>query len=381
MLTGRTMQTEGIVKIRTQELEKEIASRKKIIQQRNDHNKVLQVIASPAPLSDILELIVNITETNHPDCLCSILLLDDQGKHLHLGVAPSLPEFYNQAIDGIAIGDGVGSCGTAAYKGQRVIIEDIYQHPYWQDFVVLAKQAGLAACWSEPIFSSTQRVLGTFAVYHRTPNYPGTELLAEINEFTQLASIAIERKLSEEKITQLAFFDPLTNLPNRRFFMANLEKALSSDIRHKTNGALLYLDLDHFKTLNDSLGHDIGDELLIQVANRLKQCVRDEDSVARLGGDEFVLLLSCREISRNIMLEHALTLAERVQRDLQAPYQLKEHIHYITPSIGITLVPNFNSTPGEVLKQADTAMYHAKNKGRNVSTLNFTVNIKNSEIS
>jgi diguanylate cyclase (GGDEF)-like protein len=113
----------------------------------------------------------------------------------------------------------------------------------------------------------------------------------------------------------------------------------------------------------------------------LANYLRDEDSVARLGGDEFVLLLSCREISRDIMLEHALTMAERVQRDLQAPYQLKEHIHYITPSIGITLVPNFNSTPGDVLKQADTAMYHAKNKGRNVSTLNFTVNIKNSEIS
>ncbi|MGR8998093.1 MAG: EAL domain-containing protein [Gammaproteobacteria bacterium] len=365
MLTGRTMQTESIVKIRTQELEKEITRRKIIIQQRNDHNKVLQAIASPVPLPDILELIVNTAEQNHPDSLCSILLLDEEGKHLHSGVAPSLPEFYNKAINGIAIGDGIGSCGTAAYKGQRVIIEDIYKHPYCQDFVVLAKQAGLAACWSEPIFSSTHRVLGAFAVYHRTPTYPDAELLAQIKELTQLASIAIERKLSEEKITHLAFFDALTNLPNRRFFMTNLEKALSSDIRHKTNGALLYLDLDHFKVLNDSLGHDIGDELLIQVANRLKQCVRDEDTVARLGGDEFVLLLCSREISQDKMLEHALTMAERVQTALRAPYQLKEHIHHITPSIGITLMPHPNITPGELLKQADTAMYHAKNRGRN----------------
>ena len=365
MLTGRTMQTERIVKIRTQELENEIARRKKIIQQHNDHNKVLQAIASPAPLSDILELIVKTAEQNFPDSLCSILLLDEEGKHLHTGAAPSLPEFYNQAIDGIAIGDSVGCFGTAAYKGQRVIIEDIYQHPDCRDFVELATQARLSACWSEPIFSSTQRVLGTFTVYHRTPNYPETELLTEINELAQLASIAIERRLSEEKVTQLAFFDALTNLPNRRFFMANLEKALSSDIRHKTNGALLYLDLDHFKTLNDSLGHDIGDELLIQVANRLKQCVRDEDTVARLGGDEFVILLSCREASQDVMIEHALTLAERVQAALQSPYQLKEHIHHITPSIGITLIPNPNITPGDLLKQADTAMYHAKNKGRN----------------
>lgn len=365
MLTGRTMQTEGIVKIRTQELEKEITWRKKIIQQHNDHNKVLQAIASPAPLSDILELIANTIERNYPNCLCAIHLLDEEGKHLHSGAAPSLPEFYIHALDGIAIGDGAGSCGTAAYRGQRVIIEDLDQHPNCQDFVVLAKQAGLAACWAEPIFSSTHRVLGTLSIYHRTPNYPDTELVTEINELAQLASIAIERKLSEKKVAHLAFFDALTNLPNRRLFMANLEKALSSDKRHKTNGALLYLDLDHFKTLNDSLGHDIGDELLIQVANRLKQCIRDEDTVARLGGDEFVLLLNCREISPDIMLEHALTMAERVQKALQAPYQLKKHIHHITPSIGITLVPNLNITPGEILKQADTAMYYAKNRGRN----------------
>jgi diguanylate cyclase (GGDEF)-like protein len=365
MLTGRTMQTEDIVKIRTQKLEKEIASRKKIIQQHSDHNKVLQAIAGTATLSNILELIVKTAEQNFPDSLCSILLLDQEGKHLHSGAAPSLPEFYKQAIDGITIGDGVGSCGTAAYKGQRVIVEDIDQHPYCQDFVELAKQAGLASCWSEPIFSSTQRVLGTFAVYHRTTSYPDSELLTEIKELAQLASIAIERKFSEEKVTHLAFFDALTNLPNRRLFMSNMEKALASDLRHKTNGALLYLDLDHFKTLNDSLGHDIGDELLIEVANRLKQCVRDDDTVARLGGDEFVLLLSCREISQDTMIEHALTTAERVRIALQAPYQLKGHVHYITPSIGITLVPYPNITAGELLKQADTAMYHAKNKGRN----------------
>ncbi|MDD5461879.1 MAG: EAL domain-containing protein [Methylococcales bacterium] len=369
MLTGRTMQTEGVVKIRTQELENEIARRKIIIRQRNDHNKVLQAIASPALLPDILELIVHTAERNYPDSLCSILLVDEEGKHLYSGAAPSLPEMYKKATDGIPVSDNMDCCGTAAYKGQRVIIEDIFQHPYSESLVTLAKQAGLAACWSEPIFSSIQKVLGVFVVYHRTPHYPDAEMLTQINELAQLASIAIERKLSEEKITHLAFFDALTNLPNRRYFMANLEKALSSDTRHNTYGALLYLDLDHFKVLNDSLGHDIGDELLIQVANRLKQCIRDEDTVARLGGDEFVLLLSCREISQDKMLDHALTTAERVQTNLQSPYQLKEHIHHITPSIGITLMPHSNLTSGELLKQADTAMYHAKNRGRN--TISF----------
>lgn len=159
------------------------------------------------------------------------------------------------------------------------------------------------------------------------------ELLTEINELAQLASIAIERKLSEEKVTHLAFFDALTNLPNRRLFMANLEKTLSSDKRHKTNGALLYLDLDHFKTLNDSLGHDIGDELLIQVANRLKQCVRDEDSVARLGGDEFVILLSCTGYHAGTRLNDGGAGAKRPTGALSAkrtyPLYHAQHWYYL----------------------------------------------------
>ncbi|MGZ8152852.1 MAG: diguanylate cyclase domain-containing protein [Methylovulum sp.] len=365
MLTGRNMQTESVIKIRTQELENEIAQRKKIIQQRNDQNLVLQAIVSPNSLGDILTLIIKLMEQNYPDSLCSILLLDEQGKHLYLGAASSLPEFYNQAIDGIAVAYGQGSCGTAVYLGQRVIVEDIQHHPYWRGFSELAKRANLAACWSEPIISSTQQVLGAFAIYHRTPYCPDATLLSEVNDYAKLASIAIEKKYSEEQIANMAFFDPLTNLPNRRLFLDRLEKALSKGLRHKTYGAILYLDLDNFKALNDTFGHHIGDELLIQVAKRLKECIRDEDTVARLGGDEFVILLNCNELTLEIMLEHALTMAERVQSSLQKTYQLKEHSYQITPSIGITLMPQADVSPDDLLKQADTAMYYAKNRGRN----------------
>lgn len=369
MLTSRTMQTEGLVKIRTSELEEEIAERKKIIQQRNDHNKVLQAIVSTLPLADVLKLIIDIAEENHPDSLCSILLLDATGQYLHTGAAPSLPEFYNQAINGVAIGYGVGSCGTAAFTGQRVIVENIQQHPFWQGYTELAAQAELASCWSEPIFSSNRQVLGTFAIYHHSPRAPSPALLGEIHDFAQLASIAIEKKYAEEKISHLAFFDALTNLPNRRLFLDRLEQSLANAARKHANGALLYLDLDHFKTLNDSLGHPIGDELLIQVAKRLKDCLRDEDTVARLGGDEFVILMNCRNITPEAMFEHALTMAERVQAALQEAYYLKGYTHHITPSIGITLLPQPFITSEELLKQADTAMYHAKNKGRN--TISF----------
>lgn len=365
MLTGRTLRTEDLVKIRTLELKKESNERQIIIRQHSDHNQILQAIASPAPLPDILNLIVSTTEKQFPASLCSILLLDEQEQHLTLGVAPSLPEFFIQTLEGMTVGEGICDFGTTAATGKRVIIENIEVHAYWRNFFGLAKQAGLAASWSEPILSSMNQILGVFTVYHRSPHYPEQSLLSEVCDLAQLASIAIERRSSEKQIIHLAYYDALTNLPNRRLFLDHLEKTLAGALRHHTHAALLYLDLDHFKTLNDSLGHDIGDELLIQVANRLKQCIRDEDTVARLGGDEFVLLLSGREISKESMFEHALSTAERVQSTLEVPYQLKEHIHHITPSIGITLMPQPGTTPGELLKQADTAMYHAKNRGRN----------------
>ncbi|NOT11813.1 MAG: EAL domain-containing protein [Methylococcaceae bacterium] len=365
MLTGRTLSIQDLVKIRTCELKRESNERQLIIQQHRGHNKILQAIASTEPLRDILHLIVCTSEKQFPGSVCSILLLHERGTYIHKVIAPNLPDYFVQALEGLAIGEGVCDFGTAAFIGQRVITENIEQHPYWQKLAYPAKQAGLAASWSEPILSSSHQTLGVFTVYHRTPFLPADAILSETFHLAQLASIAIERRASEKQIIHLAYYDALTNLPNRRLFFDQLEKTLAEAVRYKTHAALLYLDLDHFKTLNDSLGHDIGDELLIQVANRLKLCVRDEDTVARLGGDEFVLLLSSRETSKESMQERALTTAERVQSTLEVPYKLKGHIHHITPSIGITLIPQPDTTPGELLKQADTAMYHAKSQGRN----------------
>ena len=373
MLTGRALQTENIVKLRTAELEDEIAERKRMLARRNDQNLLLQAIVDETPLTDVLTMIVKMSEQLFPGSLSSILLLDEKKERLHLGAAPNLPSFYNEVIDGFVIGDGVGSCGTAAYLGERVIVESIKNHAFWHDYQEIAEQADLASCWSEPVFSSKKEVIGIFAIYHRHPYRPTQEALDDIENITQLASIAIEKKQAEQQIARLAFFDALTGLPNRRLFMDRLEQSITKVINNRHSSALLYLDLDHFKTLNDALGHDTGDELLIQVANRLKTCVRDEDTVARLGGDEFVLLLGGQEDS-NSLFDHALTIAERVQVALLAPYHLKGYIHHISSSIGITLLdknlPTEKTiTTAELLKQADTAMYHAKQRGRN--TISF----------
>ena len=166
------------------------------------HNGILQLVSQGAPLHDILSTLVARVEELHPASLCSILLLDAEGKHIRHGAAPSLPEFYCRAIDGAAIGDGVGSCGTAAYRGERVVVEDIQNHPYWTNFRELAGQAGLGACWSQPFKDRTGRVLGTFAIYHRQPTAPTAAEIALIEEYASLACVAVERDLAEEALKE-----------------------------------------------------------------------------------------------------------------------------------------------------------------------------------
>ena len=186
-----------------------------------------------------------------------------------------------------------------------------------------------------------------------------------IGSFTDLT----QRKQSEVAIHNLAFYDPLTGLPNRRLLTDRCQQALVSSVRTGKRGALLFIDLDHFKTINDTLGHSIGDLLLQQVAARLSSCVRKGDTVARLGGDEFVVMLE--DLSENTVTaaEQTESVGENILATLSLPYLLDSHEHRNTPSIGATLFSGKQQSIGELFKQADIAMYQAKQAGRN--TLRF----------
>ena len=594
----------------------DITERKKTDDYEQFRSNILEQLTTNKPLSTILEALALGVEQINPAMLCSILLLDDDGKHFVKGIAPSLPDFYNEAIKGVEIGIGVGSCGTAAFTGEPVIVEDIATHPYWTPYKELAAKADLGACWSQPIYSSLKQVLGTFAIYHRVAHMPVASDIYLIEQSAKLASLAIERKQAEadlirselkfhslydstsdallmlteqgffecnnaalkmfgcanqeelcsyhpadlsppiqwcgtdsmilakqyittamkndnisfewlhkrvdtgqifmaevllstmfldgklvlqttirdittrkqnemelriaatafesqegmlvtdannkilrinsavtaitgytaeevvgknprifqsgrqdanfyaamwksinttgtwqgeiwnrrkndevypeyltitvvrnqndiitnyvatftditfrkaavDKIEQLAFYDPLTGLPNRRLLQDRLKPALASSRRSGRQGALLFVDLDNFKMLNDTQGHDMGDLLLQQVAQRLESCMREGDIVARLGGDEFVVMLED-------LGEHAIeaaTLAElignKILTILNQPYLLGMHEYRNTPSIGATLFNNYDQSVDQLLKQADIAMYQAKASGRN----------------
>ena len=173
-----------------------------------------------------------------------------------------------------------------------------------------------------------------------------------------------ERKASEQRIHRLAYYDALTHLPNRTLFQDRLHTALQAAERQKSWVVLMFLDLDRFKPINDSLGHAAGDRMLKEMATRLLGCVDDDDTVARMGGDEFTLLLQPRA-NREIALNRAIHVAEQILASLVKPFVLEGREFFVTASIGIALSPQDGNELSQLMKNADTAMYHAKERGKN----------------
>lgn len=194
----------------------------------------------------------------------------------------------------------------------------------------------------------------------RKPTEPGEE-----ERFIAIARDITERKITEEAIQYLAFHDSLTGLPNRRLFNDRLHSALVSSHRQQQHGALMFLDLDKFKQLNDTHGHDVGDLMLQEVARRLLQNIRAVDTVARLGGDEFVVLIQALSADQQEARMHASTVGHKILASMNEPYLLSDRHHTTSPSIGIALFNGEHVPPAEILKQADIAMYQAKSLGRN----------------
>jgi diguanylate cyclase (GGDEF)-like protein/PAS domain S-box-containing protein len=187
----------------------------------------------------------------------------------------------------------------------------------------------------------------------------------EISHYVGTMTDITERKAAEARIEHLAYHDPLTLLPNRRLLLDRLQQALAAAARRETQGALLFIDLDNFKLLNDTRGHDAGDQLLVEVAQRLLTCVREEDTVARVGGDEFMILLNNLGTQTRQAIRSSSPVAEKIISVLGQPYVIDGHTHYVTPSVGITLFSGNHISVPELMKQADIAMYQAKSDGRN----------------
>ncbi|WP_409439533.1 EAL domain-containing protein [Psychromonas sp. GE-S-Ul-11] len=457
--------------------------------------KILTKIALGDPLQEILESIcISIEELiDDKTAKCSILKLVDN--LLYSIASPSIPNTYSEVIDGVTIGPSAGSCGTAAFIGERVLVEDISNSPLWEGFKNIAKDHQFQSCWSTPIISTKSEVLGTFAIYYDSPKSASQECLNLIDYFVHLSSIAIEksndashmrklikdlkvtnqnlnafikvipdpaiiitkeglylnvyaasenllsdpiqdlvgksihdilskddakmaldkinktlqtneiqvfeytltiraneyifegrtikidydnqshvlwvirditnRKNSENEVKKLVYYDPLTNLPNRRLLTERIGDCVEKIKQDNTISVLLFLDIDNFKRINDSLGHSAGDQLLIQSAERLATVLGDVNTLARIGGDEFVILED--EIADNIQQakSNVIKLVQKIQKIFIEKFEIGKLAFQISASIGIYLIDKNHANSDNILKFADTAMYRTKFKGGN----------------
>ncbi len=324
--------------------------------------RILESIAAGSDLQQVFNSLCLLLEQQSPGVLCSILLLDAEAGRMRAGAAPSLSHEVAAALDGLVIGEGTGSCGTAAYRGEAIFVTNVATDPVWALYRDFAIGHNIHACWSTPFLSQAGEVLGTFALSHCIPCEPTAHHLEMMKTAAHLASIAVEGHRAAAQLKQQALYDALTGLPNRVLFLEQLQQRLhqqNQQNQQQSGFAVLFLDVDQFKLINDSLGHTVGDQMLIEIAQRLQHCLSSQETFARLSGDEFAILLNTVEDTAQ-----AQVLANELQMALSQPLKLKEHEVFASVSIGIAHSSNSYGYAEELLRDADTAMYRAKALGR-----------------
>lgn len=460
----------------------DISLRKMAEQREKMRQHTLEKVAKGSTLQEIMLQVIQSVESIYHGAMCSILLIDKEGKELLSVTAPSVPSFFRNAINDAGNGIGAGCCAATALTGARVIVEDIAAHPYWENCKDLGASENTGSFWSESIRSTSGLVLGIFAIYRKEPSVPDQQKIALIESAVNLLGIAIERiraqeelhlasyiytnisegvlvsdanhkiialnsaftkmtgysldeirgkhpfllhsdrhdadffdnmrqeitqrghwqgeiwnrrkdgetfltwltinairnekgdiqryisigsditnkARSDELIWRQANYDFLTSLPNRYMFQDRLDQEIRKSLREKSLLALLFIDLDHFKDVNDTLGHSVGDKLLVKAAERISSCVRDSDTVARMGGDEFTVILPKLHNTMD-----AEKVAAQIISLLAEPYYVDSETIYVGASIGIAFCPNDSCEVDQLLSNADQAMYASKALGRN----------------
>ena len=315
------------------------------LQQRSDHDRsrVFEQIVQGGELPLVLDHVVAHVERVVRGYRCALFFADGMCGRLRLASAPWMPPLYRAALADFSV-PGTG--------------EDTER--FWQVFGDLAARFGMIYSRSECILDQKREKVGVLVLYQERAERVVTVNGDFLRQACSLAAIAIERKRSEELIHHQASYDALTDLPNRRMFLDRLQGEIARAERTGSQVALLFIDLDRFKGVNDTLGHEVGDRLLVSAAARIRRCVREADLVARLGGDEFVVLAA--DVHDLAGLGR---LSDEIVAALEEPFQIDLHVAYVSASIGIASYPADASSPDRLVRCADQAIYAAKDAGRN----------------
>jgi diguanylate cyclase (GGDEF)-like protein len=325
-----------------------------------DQNRILNLVASGADLKMIFTTLAHFVESQSDGGFCSIVALDPKGSHYSFGVAPSLPEGFERAVVGASLAERIGPFAEAIAHGAPVIVRDLADYPPDASLSDFVRGADLHSVSAWPILGSKGQALGALSLYSRRREIPQRLSAHLVGICTDLAGIAIETRWAADRIRHLAHHDDLTGLPNRLLFNYHLPRALGRAQRTGGGVGVLFLDLDRFKVINDTLGHDAGDDVLCQVSRHLLECLRATDTLARVGGDEFTLLVEqfdgpqdLAEIAQKLLAATARTLTINGQE------------YHLSGSIGIAIYPKDGADSASLLKNADIAMYRAKTSGKN----------------
>lgn len=338
----------------------DVTDRRKAERLAEQQAGILELVARGTGKTEVFEDLCHMLETGVPETRAAVVLFDSAVSEIHEFVAPSVSEEYARWVQR-DFERLITKDVRALFRRNEIVSSHDLMRVVTPDTVESGTAAGIHAAWVVPVRSSSGgELLGAVGVMdsRRRERTADDERVALT--VANLVAIAAERAQAEAELSHQALHDPLTGLPNRALFLDRLNQSLARSRRARTSSAVLFLDLDRFKTINDSLGHETGDQLLVAVARRLEAVLRPGDTVARFGGDEFTIL--CDELIDQ--RGESLEIADRLLDAIVRPFPLSGNEEaYLTASIGISLAGN-DDRPGSVLRDADAAMYRAKEEGK-----------------
>lgn len=332
-----------------------------------EEKTLLELLARGRPLPELMESLCRMVEQGVQGVRCSVMLLDESRTRLHVTAGPSLPAVYSAAVDGLVIGPGVGSCGSAAWHNEVVIVEDVLNHPFWEGFRALILPYPMRACWSVPIRGAQGEVLGTFALYYDEVRGPGEADMAMVHRCGEFASLAILHHQALALLQRHADHDPLTGLYHRQRLLADLEQALQAE---RGVLSLLLLDLDGFQRINHEYGLAAGDEVLRQLARLCRRELGETCCIGRVGDDEFAAILPgvdasgawqvadrlCREVE-NLLVVHGAQRMPAIRASIAVVARMhgKDGAQSLLASAGRALAANKVSGEHTVMREMEFA--------------------------